>query len=98
MRLIDADKLMAEMKKAEAEPAYQHTGEDWYVGMISAEGFVDEAETVEAIPVNWIEEYLAWLKGIGAFALPDANAIKSMLKKWEMEQGHSGCGPDYCEI
>lgn len=85
MRLIDADKLRIAIHRA-------------YSDDLEILDKIDEQATVPAIPVEWIGEYLEWLKGIGAFALSDANAIKSMLKKWEMEQGHSGCGPDYCEI
>lgn len=99
-RLIDADKLRAQIEAHEIQTRFTLTDYEYghNTGLDKAEDEVDLAETVEAIPVDWIREYLSWLKGIGAFALPDANAIKSMMKKWEMEQGHSTCGPDYCEI
>lgn len=85
MRLIDADKLRTVIHRA-------------YSDDLEILDKIDDAETVPAITLEWIGEYLAWLKGIGAFAIPDANAIKSMQEKWEMEQGHSTCGPDYCDI
>lgn len=87
MRLIDADKLMAEMKEAEAEPAYQHTGEDWYVGMVSAEGLVDEAETVEAIPVNYlnsrINDFRQRESYAGKFA---ADCLQAIINKYNKEK------------
>lgn len=52
MRMIDADALLTEIRKKEAEPNYQHTGEDWCVGLIIAEGLVDEQPTIE--PQKWI--------------------------------------------
>ncbi len=103
-RLIDADKLKEVMSAAKdkygnvAESFINNGGElstEWYC----VDDMVDNAETVPAITLEWVGEYLAWLQNIGgAFALSDANAIKSMLKKWEMEHGHSCCSPDYCEI
>lgn len=52
MRMIDADALLTEIRKKEAEPNYQHTGEDWCVGLIIAEGLVDEQPTIE--PQKWV--------------------------------------------
>lgn len=52
MRLIDADTLLTAIQKKEAEPSYQHTGEDWCVGLIIAEGLVDEQPTIE--PQKWV--------------------------------------------
>lgn len=52
MRMINADALLTEIQKKEAEPSYQHTGEDWCVGLIIAEGLVDEQPTIE--PQKWI--------------------------------------------
>lgn len=46
MRPIDADALIKELNKGQAEPAYQHHGEDWYVGMITAEELVYEQPTI----------------------------------------------------
>jgi len=83
-RLIDADKLMAEMKKVEAEPAYQHTGEDWYVGMVSAEGFVDEAETADAIPVEWIKSQIP--KSEEFYATLISIILLQLINKYHEEQ------------
>ena len=59
---------------------------------------VEQVEEVDAIPYQWVVDYLAWLKDIGGYGLSDARAIQSMIIKWKMEHPHSGCGPDYCEL
>lgn len=56
-----------------------------------------DVPTKEAIPYQWIVDYLAWLKDIGGYGLSDARAVQSMLIKWKMEHT-DGCGPDYCDI
>lgn len=72
-RLIDADKLRAEYKDPEdirdsAKALYHVTG--IWAG-------IDAAETIEAIPVDWIKRYM---KEVG---LTD---VKYMLETWEKEQ------------
>ena len=45
-----AEKLKAELNKRLDEPAYQHSGEDYYVGICSAESVVDEiAEQMKGV-------------------------------------------------
>jgi len=83
-RLIDADKLRIVIHRA-------------YSDDLEILDKIDEAETVPAITLEWIGEYLAWLKDIGGYGLSDARAIQSMIIKWKMEHT-DGCGPDYCEI
>lgn len=56
-----------------------------------------DVPTKESITMEWIGEYLAWLKDIGGYGLSDARAIQSMLIKWKMEHT-DGCGPDFCKI
>lgn len=101
-RLIDADKLKETMsaKKDEygnvAESFFNMGGElstEWWC----VEDMVDDAPTEEAIPYQWIVDYLTWLKDIGGYGLSDARAVKSMLIKWKMEHT-DGCGPDSCKI
>ena len=46
MRLIDADALIKAIEKKEAEPSYQHTDEDWVIGLIMAEELIFEQPTV----------------------------------------------------
>lgn len=87
-RLIEKEKLIAEYDRVHVGPPG------------GARKLMEEAEEVPAITMEWIGEYLAWLKGIGGFGLSDARAIQSMIIKWKMDnpQKHSGCGPDYCDI
>lgn len=51
MRLIDADALEKEIEEITKEPDYQHEGEDWSVGVIIAQSAVQDAPTIEAVPV-----------------------------------------------
>ena len=63
MRLIDADKLIASLKPEESV----------WVGLVLAEQ-VANAETVEAIPIEWIEKNYSWL-----------TMAKEMIKHWREE-------------
>ena len=51
MRLIDADALEKEIEEITKEPDYQHEGENWSVGVIIAQSAVQDAPTIEAVPV-----------------------------------------------
>ena len=56
-RLIDANALQRKLVELGAEPDYQHSGEDWGVGVCMAEGIVDEMPTVDAVEVvhgHWV--------------------------------------------
>ena len=100
MRLIDADKLKEEVLKwMPPDPCGQEEREhpfetDIVVSMMMT---IEEAETVEAIPLTWINGYLTWLYDMNSvFGNRNALAIQAMLKKWEMEQA-AGC-KDSCPI
>ena len=41
--------------------------------------------TVDAIPVEWIENYISKIKDDGMIYLSSAGCIKDMLKDWEKE-------------
>ena len=87
MALIEREKLIAEYDRVHVGPPG------------GARKLIKEAEEVPAITLEWIGEYLAWLESMDAdVAWGDARAIKVMLAKWDMEQRHSGCSPDTCEI
>ena len=48
---------------------------------------VKQLEEVEAIPVEWIEKHIKWLKSLeNAFSNMTAMNIEVMLKKWREEQ------------
>lgn len=87
-RLIDKDAVV----KALGDAHFENWG--------NAAIVVSDMPEVPAITLEWIGEYLAWLKDIGGFGISDVRAIQSMIIKWKMDnpQKHSGCGPDFCEI
>ena len=95
-RLIDADKLRAQYKDPEdirdSAKALFHVTGIW--------AGIDAAETVPAIPVDWIRNYIDRLKAMGVqLSLRDAQAVSVMVDKYMMEQyGNATCGPDYCQI
>ena len=101
-RLIDADKLKAQVEAHEIK--YKFTPTDYQyghnVGIDKAVADIDAAETVPAIPVDWIRAYIDRLKAMGVqLSLRDAQAVSVMVDKYMMEQyGNATCGPDYCEI
>ena len=78
MRLIEADALLAEFDKREAEPEYQHEGEDWYCGLISGEELVMEAPTIKP-EQQWIPcserlpNLYEYTKNNGLFIVSDGN-------------------------
>lgn len=72
--------------------------EETYFDLLTIIDGLKNVETIPAIPVDWIGEYLAWLKDIGGYGLSDARAVQSMIIKWKMEHPQSGCGPDYCKL
>lgn len=99
-RLIDADKLKAQVEAHEIK--YKFTPTDYQyghnVGIDKAVDDIEDAETIEAIPVPWIETEIKKLRDMdNGFASLSAGQIEAMLKKWRKEQAPT-CGPDYCEI
>lgn len=88
MSLIDREKLIEEYDRVHNGPAG------------GARKLMEEAPTVDAIPVEWINDHVAWLESMDAdVARSDARAIKVMLTKWKMEQENAGgCSADACTI
>lgn len=94
MRLIDADKLMLSLADWKLQEAPIHTYEkpkeftaDDMQRMIwrtirDCESAVEEQPTVEAIPVEWIRNYVSiWVSEIYK------NFVLNMIKTWEKENG-----------
>lgn len=83
MRLIDADKLRAEYKDPEdirdsAKVLYHVTG--IWAG-------IDAADTVEAIPIDWIEAKIKRLKDMdNGFPCLAADILYGVLLDWRREQ------------
>lgn len=51
MRIVDADALTQKIDEILCEPDYQHTGENWSVGLLIAQNTIDCAPTIKAKPV-----------------------------------------------
>ena len=82
-RLIDADKLKAQF----TEPADWLDINQTLVHKTGIWAEIDNAETVEAIPVDWIEAEIKKLRDMdNGFASLSAGQIEAMLKKWREEQ------------
>lgn len=101
MSLINREELLKSFDLSEKTQKYggDHSGYDTRM-LYEIQNTIEDAAEVEAIPYQWIVEYVAWLKDIGGFGLSDVRAIQSMIIKWKMDnpQKHSGCGPDFCKI
>lgn len=86
MKLIDANAVItANLFDDEHEEFLQkRTTVGELVDFCSEEGC---PKAVEAIPVEWIEEHIKWLKSLeNAFSNMTAMNIEVMLKKWGEEQ------------
>lgn len=91
MRLIDADKLMLSLADWKLQEAPIHTYEkpkeftaDDMQRMIwrtirDCESAVEEQPTVEAIPIEWIEEW-GWKNGMS-----ESMSLRVMIDDWEKE-------------
>ena len=87
-RLIDADKLKAQVEAHEIK--YKFTPTDYQyghnVGIDKAVADIDDAETVEAIPVDWLMQKADWCdKNNGIFV---SGAIRSAVDAWREEQNN----------
>lgn len=88
-RLIDADKLKAQVEAHEIK--YKFTPTDYQyghnVGIDKAVADIDDAAEVDAIPVEWIELHISVLEFIGKKeSVRRAEAIRNMLGIWRYEQ------------
>lgn len=91
MRLIDADVLKADYGMADdcknCKTGWRSCqGDNTYTKMNFC-GWLDDAPTVNAIPVEWIKKQIEWLKSLdNTFSSLTANNIQVMLNSWEREQ------------
>ena len=91
MRLIDVDVLKSDYGMADdcknCKTGWRSCqGDNTYTKMNFC-GWIDDAETVDAIPVEWIKKNIEWLKSLdNAFSSLTANNIQVMLNSWEREQ------------
>lgn len=56
--LIKRKGIVDKIDALKSEPAYQHTNEDWVNGLIMAEETVYCEPSVDAIPVQWMLNYI----------------------------------------
>ena len=91
MRLIDADKLKEEVLKwMPPDPCGQEEREhpfetDIVVSMMMT---IEEAENVEAIPVDWLMQKADWCdKNNGIYT---SGVIRSVVDLWREEQKEKG--------
>ena len=73
MRLIDADALDYALGASDEDIYFHHMLED--------------APTIDAIPVEWLKQWRDKLKGMGEYQRERAEDISFVLGLWEKEQG-----------
>jgi len=73
MRLIDADALDYALGASDEDIYFHHMLED--------------APTIDAIPVEWLKQWRDKLKGMGEYQQERAEDISFVLGLWEKEQG-----------
>lgn len=85
MRLIDADALKESIEEQYKCDCAHDTDDDWSYGRASAwlnaRAYVDNAPTIDAIPVEWIETHMT--PAMAHFA-PRAKEL--LLEAWQKEQ------------
>jgi hypothetical protein len=89
-RLIDGDKLRKQMSEDYAQSVSKISNPTVKAIVEKAvetfDGYVVSAETVEAIPVPWIEKYIADCGVDGTVTMLSAKAVNTMLEVWREEQ------------
>lgn len=92
-RLIDAEALSENLDKRRTYEIMNGRNKAYGKGVRDAMNDVDSAPTIDAIPVEWLQEKMK------RPLITSANPFDYVLEAWEQENGHSPtCGPDYCNI
>ena len=91
MRLIDVNVLKSDYGMADdckdCKTGYRSCQYDNTYTKMNFCGWLDDAETVDAIPVEWIKKQIEWLKSLdNIFSSLTANNIQAMLNSWKREQ------------
>lgn len=84
MRLFDADKLQVKhyLQRSEHPIGYEGTQAVYdYKDVLAYD--IESAETVEAIPIEWIVKYMASIESETKYA--EQRIIQYMLEEWEKE-------------
>ena len=88
MRLIDADKLKKELEENKTSYEISDVDErqneviDWCIKD------VDNAQTIEAIPVEWVVNWLTRQHIPATHTCDDYYAVEMMLDDWRKENGN----------
>ena len=91
MRLIDVDELRADYGMAEdckdCKTGYRSCQYDNTYTKMNFCGWLDDAPTVDAIPINWIMTQVEERVERGtAFDISVASILRTMVKEWRDEQ------------
>ena len=91
MRLIDVDELRADYGMAEdckdCKTGYRSCQYDNTYTKMNFCGWLDDAQTVDAIPINWIMTQVEERVERGtAFDISVASILRTMVKEWRDEQ------------
>ena len=91
MKLIDVDALRADYGMAEdcknCKTGYRSCEYDRIYSKMDFCGWLDDAETVDAIPINWIMTQVEERVERGtAFDISVASILRTMVKEWRDEQ------------
>jgi hypothetical protein len=85
MRLIDADALSENLDKRRTYEVMNGRNKVYGKGVRDAMNDVDAAPTIDAIPMEWIEDMLReWHKNKAPFEA--IGAVSGMLVMWRKEQ------------
>ena len=85
-RLIDANKLLKMLGLSEKTRKYggDHSGYDTRM-LYEIQDTIEDAAEVDAIPVPWIEKYIADCGVDGTVTMLSAKAVNTMLEVWKEE-------------
>lgn len=91
MRLIDVDELRADYGMADdckdCKTGYRSCQYDNTYTKMNFCGWLDDAQTVDAIPINWIMTQVEERVERGtAFDISVASILRTMVKEWRDEQ------------
>ena len=86
VRLIDADALIEVFRGEEGAKALDH----FALRLIKVKKIVDDAPTIDAIPVEWLMKVLAEANEFPISERETIVAIPYLVKRWQKEQEAQG--------
>ena len=81
MTLINKERLLEDLRERSSLD-WDDEGEEY--GMLLSRIIIDEQPTIEAIPVEWIENIIAMAKKV--YADKFAESLELMIEDWREEQ------------